>query len=95
MLQPRQRSKLARGAKDKERAMSPNPSSAVAVIGIDIGKNSFHVLGLDRRGAIVLRQKWSRGQVEARLAKMPPCLGETTGNTNIDLNRRTSPRPYR
>ena len=41
--------------------MSQNPSSAVDVIGIDIGKNSFHVVGLDRRGAIVLRQKWSRG----------------------------------
>ena len=40
----------------------------------DIGKNSFHVVGLDQRGAIVLRQKWSRGQVEARLANMPPCL---------------------
>ena len=35
---------------------------------------SFHVVGLDQRGAIVLRQKWSRGQVEARLANMPPCL---------------------
>jgi hypothetical protein len=35
----------------------------VAVIGIDIGKNSFHVIGLDDRGAIVLRQKWSRGQI--------------------------------
>ena len=39
-----------------------------------IGKNSFHVVGLDQRGAFVLRQKWSRGQVEARLANMPPCL---------------------
>ena len=48
--------------------------SAVAVIGIDIGKNSFHVVGLDSRGAIVLRQKWSRGQIEARFANMPPCL---------------------
>jgi transposase len=46
----------------------------IAVIGIDIGKNSFHVVGLDARGAIVLRQKWSRGQVEARLANMAPCL---------------------
>jgi len=27
-----------------------------------------------RRGALVLRQKWSRGQVEARLANLPPCL---------------------
>jgi hypothetical protein len=54
--------------------MSQNLNSAVAVIGIDIGKNSFHVVGLDYRGAIVLRQKWSRGQIEARLANMPPCL---------------------
>src|ERR1700737_341446 len=48
--------------------------TAVAVIGIDIGKNSFHVVGLDQRGAIVLRQKWLRGQVESRFANMPPCL---------------------
>ena len=47
---------------------------AIAVIGIDIGKNSFHVVGHDQRGAIVLRQKWSRGQVEARLANLSPCL---------------------
>ena len=40
----------------------------------DIGKNSFHVVGHDKRGAILLRQKWSRGQVEARLANLPPCL---------------------
>jgi len=43
-------------------------------VGIDIGKNSFHVVGHDERGAIVLRQKWSRGQLEARFANMPPCL---------------------
>jgi transposase len=48
--------------------------NAVAVVGIDIGKNSFHIVGLDQRGAIVLRQKWSRNQVEARLSNMPPCL---------------------
>jgi transposase len=54
--------------------MSEKLNSAVAVIGIDIGKNSFHFVGHDRRGAIVLRQKWSRGQVETRLANLPPCL---------------------
>jgi len=54
--------------------MSGNLNTTVAVIGIDIGKNSFHVVGLDARGAIALRQKWSRGQVETRLANMPPCL---------------------
>src|SRR5947209_8258701 len=54
--------------------MSQKLNTAIAVIGIDIGKNSFHVVGLDKRGAIVLRQKWSRGQVETRLANIPPCL---------------------
>src|ERR1700752_924451 len=47
---------------------------AIAVIGIDIGKNSFQVVGHDQRGAIVLRQKWSRGQISTRLANLPPCL---------------------
>ena len=54
--------------------MSQKLSNEVAVIGIDIGKNSFHLVGQDRRGSIVLRQKWSRGQVEARLANVQPCL---------------------
>src|SRR3977135_3572960 len=49
-------------------------TAQTAVVGIDIGKNSFHIVGHDERGAIVLRQKWSRGQVEARLANMPQCL---------------------
>src|SRR5262245_20992285 len=72
---PCQRAKLARGhRKTKEHAMSEKLNSKLAVIGIDIGKNSFHIVGQDRRGALVLRQKWSRGQVEARLANLPPCL---------------------
>ena len=61
---------LGRAAKDKEHAMSQRLESTIAVIGIDISKNSFHVVGRDERGAIVLRQKWSRGEVEARLANM-------------------------
>ena len=65
---------LQGGAKDKEHATSQRPNTAIAVIGIDIGKNSFHVVGHDVCGAIVLRQKWSPGQVEARLANMLPCL---------------------
>jgi transposase len=54
--------------------MSYKLSGTIAVIGIDIGKNSFHVVGHDERGAIKLRQKWSRGQVEGRLANLAPCL---------------------
>jgi hypothetical protein len=41
--------------------MAATAQSAIAVIGI---------AGLEGRGAIVLRQKWSRGQVEARFANM-------------------------
>jgi hypothetical protein len=33
------------------------PSAAVSTIGIDLGKNSFHLVGLDQRGAIVLQLK--------------------------------------
>jgi transposase len=73
VLLPRQRLKLARGAKDEEHAMSQQ-NARIAVVGIDIGKNSFHIVGQDGRGEIVLRQKWSRSQVEARFANMSPCL---------------------
>ena len=54
--------------------MSQQINARVAVVGIDIGKNSFHVVGQDTRGEIVLRQKWSRSQFEARFANMSPCL---------------------
>ena len=58
MLLPRQQAKLARGAKDKEHAMAE--ALRIAFVGIDIGKNSFHVVGLDGRGAIVLRGRSGR-----------------------------------
>ena len=66
MLLPHQQVMLARGTKDKEHAMAEALKNSICFVGIDVGKNSFHVVGLDGRGAIVLRQKWSRGQVEAR-----------------------------
>jgi transposase len=53
----------------------PRPSTdTVTVLGIDIGKNTFHLIGLNERGAIILRRKLSRGQLQARLANLPPCL---------------------
>jgi transposase len=62
VLRPRQQAKLARGAKAKEHAMSHKLNSGIAVIGIDIGKNSFHIVGHDKRGAIMLRQKCHAGR---------------------------------
>ena len=47
---------------------------AVTAIGIDMGKNTLHMVGLDSRGAIVLREKVSRGRIASRLANLPPCL---------------------
>ena len=48
--------------------------SAVATIGIDIGKNVFHLIGLDQRGHVVLQLKTSRAQLDRRLANVPRCL---------------------
>jgi transposase len=46
----------------------------VRIIGIDTGKHTLHLIGLDEQGAIVLREKVSRGRITARLANMQPCL---------------------
>ena len=54
--------------------MPRHSKDTVAILGIDIGKNTFHLVGLNKRGAIVLRQKLSRRQLDARLANLPPCL---------------------
>src|SRR5499426_4070536 len=54
--------------------MPRHSKDTVAILGIDIGKNTFHLVGFNKRGAIVLRQKLSRRQLEARLANLPPCL---------------------
>lgn len=54
--------------------MPKSTSAAVAVIGIDIGKNVFHLIGLDNYGRIALRTKLTRGQFDAQLAIMQPCL---------------------
>jgi hypothetical protein len=46
---------LSGGAKRKEHAMrtSQKTLEAISTIGIDVGKNRFHLVGLDKRGAIV------------------------------------------
>jgi hypothetical protein len=40
--------------------MPRHSKGTVAILGIDIGKNIFHLIGLNERGAIVLSQKPSR-----------------------------------
>src|SRR5262249_16685202 len=56
------------------RPMSYNSSPpVVSTIGIDLGKNSFHLVDLNQRGAIVWQLKCSRAQLERRLANIPCC----------------------
>ena len=55
--------------------MSHKTAATVAhTIVIDTGKNTLHLIGLDEKGAIVLREKISRGRITARLANVPRCL---------------------
>jgi transposase len=55
--------------------MSHKTAATVAhTIGIDTGKNTLHLIGLDAKGAIVLREKVSRGRIAARFAHVPQCL---------------------
>jgi transposase len=49
-------------------------SDPVATIGLDIGKNTFHLVGLDKRGAIAMRVKVSRNQLVRRLVNLSRCL---------------------
>ncbi|MBQ0819253.1 MULTISPECIES: IS110 family transposase [Microvirga] len=49
-------------------------TEAVATIGIDLGKNTFHLIGMDARGRILLRRKVSRGQLQSCMANLPACL---------------------
>ena len=49
-------------------------ATAAHTIGIDTGKNTLHLIGLDDQGAIILREKIARGRIAARLANVPRCL---------------------
>src|SRR5215831_8883630 len=44
----------------------------ISVVGIDIAKRVFHLVGLDERGQIVLRKRCSRGEVLPLLANLGP-----------------------
>ena len=48
--------------------------SELSVIGIDIGKDVFHVVGFDRDGKTVVRRKIKRLALVATLEKLPRCI---------------------
>ena len=55
--------------------MSRKTDAVIArTIGVDTGRNTLHLIGLDDKGAIVLREKVSRSRIAERLANVPQCL---------------------
>jgi len=48
--------------------------ASIAVLGIDLGKNSCSVAGLDRSGAVVLRKRMTRDGAVAFAATLPSCV---------------------
>jgi transposase len=46
----------------------------VSVLGIDLGKNVFHVYGIDERGQPIVRKKLTRHKLQAFMANLEPCL---------------------
>jgi len=48
--------------------------SALASVGIDIGKNVFHIVGFDPDGKIVLRRKIKRLALVSEFKKLPACI---------------------
>ena len=73
------RSKGARHASQVQRS---------AVLGIDIGKNVFHLIGLDNKGAIVLRPK-----AVARAARSTACQHATLAIHAAAGNPTSSTKP--
>jgi transposase len=48
-----------------------------AIVGIDLGKNWFHLVGLDAAGAAVFRKKMNRSQLAQFAATAPRCIVAT------------------
>ena len=55
------------------RASRLNPTE-LSVVGIDIGKDVFHIIGFDPSGTIVLRRKIKRLALVATFERLPRCI---------------------
>ena len=49
-------------------------SKKVVQLGIDLGKNAFHLFGVEEFGSTVLKKKLSRKQMLKYFANLPTCL---------------------
>jgi transposase len=58
-------------SEQEERNMT---KATIAVLGIDLGKNSCSIAGLDASGAVILRRRTTREGVIKFVASQPPCV---------------------
>ena len=47
-------------------------AQTISVLGIDIAKLVFHVVGMDNAGRVVLRKRLARSELPRFIANMPP-----------------------
>jgi hypothetical protein len=62
-------------------------SATARAIGIDTGKNTLHMIGLDEKGTIVLREKIARGRIAARLVNVPSLDAYGVAEVGADADR--------
>ena len=43
----------------------------LSVVGIDLAKSVFHLVGMDERGKIILHKRLARGEVMSFMAQLP------------------------
>jgi transposase len=48
--------------------------SSIKVLGIDLGKSSFHLIGRDSHEQNILRKKLTRSDLLEYIAQLPPCI---------------------
>ncbi len=46
----------------------------IAVIGVDIGKDTFHLVGFDEAGQRILRKKIKRVALQSTFERLPRCV---------------------
>src|SRR5204862_5960963 len=58
-------------------------TASLAVIGVDIGKEVFHLVGLGVDGKIAFRKKIRRLGLKDAFEKLPPCIVGMEGYTSV------------
>jgi hypothetical protein len=61
-------------ANKKSTSKTTKEQQRLLSIGVDIGKDVFHIVGFDLDGKIVLHRKLKRLGLEAEFAKLPRCI---------------------